>query len=402
MTVENSIQSRSLESLTRRLSLLLSQAEITEDSVRQMADELQAEFSGQVLPEAVRMLLAIAAGALMGPRDGWFGPAVARYDWRWLTERVGATGSSGIRADQFIGRGDWFRWLDRNRDGVITAEDLDWAESNHWVQHAYVVNRLLRRLDTKGDGHLLQDEWQAFFESVAQGRTAVRIDELREAWISGISASFYPGDAPTQVQLLRGLLTGELGSLYEGPQLNDAAPDFTLKTVEGESIRLADRIGQRPIVLMFGNFTCSPFRSMYPAVNEISQRFQDDATFLGVYVREAHPTDGWKMESNLRVGVCVAQPGSYTERAVVAQQCQRVFKPSFPLLVDDIDDSVGNAYSGMPARLYVIDSDGRIAYKAGRGPFGFKPGEMEQALIMTLLDQSTSVGDRMRLQLAGG
>jgi hypothetical protein len=70
--------------------------------------------------------------------------------------------------------------------------------------------------------------------------------------------------------------------------------------------------------------------------------------------------------------------------------------------VDDIDDSVGNAYSGMPARLYVIDSDGRIAYKAGRGPFGFKPGEMEQALIMTLLDQSTSVGDRMRLQLAGG
>jgi hypothetical protein len=40
----------------------------------------------------------------------------------------------------------------------------------------------------------------------------------------------------------------------------------------------------------------------------------------------------------------------------------------------------------MPSRLYVIDAEGKVAYKAGRGPFGFKPGEMEQALAMTLLD----------------
>ena len=51
-----------------------------------------------------------------------------------------------------------------------------------------------------------------------------------------------------------------------------------------------------------------------------------------------------------------------------------------------MDDSVGNAYSGMPDRLYLIDRDGRVAYKGGRGPFGYKPGEMEQAIIMLLLD----------------
>jgi hypothetical protein len=39
----------------------------------------------------------------------------------------------------------------------------------------------------------------------------------------------------------------------------------------------------------------------------------------------------------------------------------------------------------MPARLYVIDTEGKIAYKSGRGPFGFKPGEMEQALVLLLL-----------------
>jgi hypothetical protein len=59
-----------------------------------------------------------------------------------------------------------------------------------------------------------------------------------------------------------------------------------------------------------------------------------------------------------------------------------------PLLVDTIDDRVGNAYSGMPDRLYVIDSKGKVAYRSGRGPFGFKPGEMEQSLLGVLLEEA--------------
>jgi hypothetical protein len=42
----------------------------------------------------------------------------------------------------------------------------------------------------------------------------------------------------------------------------------------------------------------------------------------------------------------------------------------------------------MPDRLYIIDTKGRVAYKGGRGPFGYKPPEMEQALIMLLMDES--------------
>jgi hypothetical protein len=40
----------------------------------------------------------------------------------------------------------------------------------------------------------------------------------------------------------------------------------------------------------------------------------------------------------------------------------------------------------MPDRLYVIDAEGRIAYKGGRGPFGFRPAEMEQSLAMAILE----------------
>ena len=95
------------------------------------------------------------------------------------------------------------------------------------------------------------------------------------------------------------------------------------------------------------------------------------------------------MTSNEKLGVSVAQPKSYEERNAVAQQCAARLNPSMPLLVDEIDDRTGNAYSGMPARLYVIDSGGRVAYKGGRGPFGFKAGEMEQALVWTLLEHDT-------------
>ena len=90
------------------------------------------------------------------------------------------------------------------------------------------------------------------------------------------------------------------------------------------------------------------------------------------------------MESNDRAGVAIAQPTTYAERAAVAQRCDKLLGQSFPLLVDTIDDSVGSRYSGMPGRFYLIDRDGKIAFKSGRGPFGFKPDELETSLLMML------------------
>lgn len=117
------------------------------------------------------------------------------------------------------------------------------------------------------------------------------------------------------------------------------------------------------------------------------QQYKDRAAFLAIYVREAHPTDGWRSSFNDKVGIAFAQPKRFEDRVDIARQCCRSLKMSMPLLVDHIDDRVGHAYSGMPDRLYVIDRKGRVAYKSGRGPFGFKPGEMEQSLVMLLLDQ---------------
>ncbi len=118
------------------------------------------------------------------------------------------------------------------------------------------------------------------------------------------------------------------------------------------------------------------------------QRYGDQVEFLAIYVREAHPVEGWKMASNDRAGITIPQPRVLTERVKVAQRCCSALQVSMPLLVDEIDDRVGHAYSGMPDRLYIIDRQGRVAYKGGRGPFGFKAREMEQSLIMLLLEEA--------------
>ena len=116
-------------------------------------------------------------------------------------------------------------------------------------------------------------------------------------------------------------------------------------------------------------------------------QYGKDVAFLCVYVREAHPTDGWRMESNDAVGIEVKQPLDQGERDTVARKCCTALSITMPLVVDDLNDRVGHLYSGMPDRLYVIDRDGKVAYKGGRGPFGFNAGEMEQALVMMLLDE---------------
>ena len=115
-------------------------------------------------------------------------------------------------------------------------------------------------------------------------------------------------------------------------------------------------------------------------------RYQGKVDFLAVYVREAHPIDGWKMTSNDRAGIRIAQPKSIAERCEVAHVCESALAMGIPLLVDDVDDVVGRAYSAFPDRLYMLDRDGQVIHKSGRGPFGFRPRELEQTIIMHLMD----------------
>ena len=98
-----------------------------------------------------------------------------------------------------------------------------------------------------------------------------------------------------------------------------------------------------------------------------------------VYITEAHPSDVWQMQSNVKDKVVFASPRSQDERASVAGTCVRKLGIEIPPV---LDDSATRPRARTPAgRTASTDRrTGRIAYKSKPGPFGFKSDELAVAL----------------------
>ena len=112
-----------------------------------------------------------------------------------------------------------------------------------------------------------------------------------------------------------------------------------------------------------------------------------------MYITEAHPSDVWQMQSNIKDNVVFASPKSEEERALVAGACVRKLGIKIPAVLDEFGNSTEQAYTGWPDRLYLIDATGRIAYKSKPGPFGFKPDDLKSALSsrVQLVNETESI-----------
>ena len=99
-----------------------------------------------------------------------------------------------------------------------------------------------------------------------------------------------------------------------------------------------------------------------------------------MYILEAHPTDVWQMQSNVKDKVLFRSPRDEAERTSVADACVRRLHINFPALIDNFNNQVETAYTGWPDRMYLIQTSGRIAYKSKPGPFGFHPEDLSTAL----------------------
>jgi type I thyroxine 5'-deiodinase len=117
-----------------------------------------------------------------------------------------------------------------------------------------------------------------------------------------------------------------------------------------------------------------------PALNKLYNEYRDRAEFFVVYIQEAHPIDAWQLNDNIKDDVLVATTKTADERDNVAGVCLTKLGIELPAVIDEPDNRVERAYTGWPDRLYVIDRDGRVAYKSAAGPFGFKPAEVETSL----------------------
>lgn len=319
------------------------------------------------------------SGSIVG--SGMFHPSQIKYGWEWLSQRD-RNGKGSISLDEFGGPREWFEVLDKNHDGVLTKADFDWSDGSPLATAQSKASPIFERIDRDGNGRVTPEEWKLWFDALSGGKGYLSQDDLIPLFLEQSRAR----STRTRLQLICAYLAGDVGPLSDGPGLGEIAPNFTLATADGKGkLSIVRHQTKKPQVLVFGCVTCNRFRAQYGDVEEVYRKYKDKFDFLAVYVREAHPTDGWLLPYNEKVGISIAQPKVFEERRAAANTCCTSLKMTIPMVVDEIDDRAGVAYCGMPDRLYILDTQGRVVYKGGRGPFGYKPLELEQSLILFLM-----------------
>jgi hypothetical protein len=125
------------------------------------------------------------------------------------------------------------------------------------------------------------------------------------------------------------------------------------------------------------------FRDLY-------ERYNEQVQFLNIYIREAHPVDGWWFGRTLtrkpvekfspKVSMEHYDPRTIEERRKVAGECEQALQYGIRTYVDEMDDRVNKAYAAWPTRAYLVGLDGCIAYAGKMGPWNLKPGELSRAI----------------------
>ena len=103
--------------------------------------------------------------------------------------------------------------------------------------------------------------------------------------------------------------------------------------------------------------------------------YHDRVELLVIYIREAHPTDGWYIGDH-----DIRNPRTIEERRRIAGKCQVAMRYGIRTYVDEMDNAVMDAYAAWPDRLYLVGLDGRVVYAGRRGPWGFKPGSLKKVI----------------------
>ncbi len=126
------------------------------------------------------------------------------------------------------------------------------------------------------------------------------------------------------------------------------------------------------------------------SLRDLYRQYHDRVQFLTIYIREAHPKDGWWFGGGVmglylkatrsKAATDIYAPKTIEERLAVAGRCEATLQYGMRTYVDEMDDAVNKAYAAMPTRLYLIGLDGRVVYAGGLGPFGFKPVELGAAI----------------------
>jgi len=153
------------------------------------------------------------------------------------------------------------------------------------------------------------------------------------------------------------------------PEPGDEAPNFELRSLAGEVVRLSDFKGSRNVVLTFGSATCPQTAASIGSLRSLSHEFPvADVEFLFVYVREAHP------------GAELPPHHSMEDKARAAMLLREQEQITFPILVDELGGEVHRRYGSLPNASFIIDKSGRIAYRSLASHSGSLGAALEELL----------------------
>src|ERR1051326_5645270 len=77
----------------------------------------------------------------------------------------------------------------------------------------------------------------------------------------------------------------------DGPKPGQRAPEFDLRSLEGDLFRLKDFRGEKNVVITFGSATCPMTAGSIGGLNKLWKESGDETQFVLIYVPEAHPGD---------------------------------------------------------------------------------------------------------------
>jgi len=127
-------------------------------------------------------------------------------------------------------------------------------------------------------------------------------------------------------------------------------------------------------------------------LKQLHAKYRDSVEFIVVYIKEAHPTDGWWLGRSRTQRVIhalsgnparldVKDPVTLEQRRKVAASCDaNLFDGVVPLYVDDMGDEVNALYTARPTRIYLVGRDGRVVYNPGIGPTSFSADDLDRAI----------------------
>ncbi len=240
---------------------------------------------------------------------------------------------------EFLGGDDDFAHL-ASLIRATTTRALTSATTSTSRPHALASSpgaMLFYRADRDGNGKVTRDEMDAPLRrrvDSAAARASCRLSDLQDAFPDALDGGLGlrgTGARPSKETLVRGLFRQEIGSLQAGPSSSARACPTSRSRPSTARRRLPCRRRSGRSRSSSSSAT-SPGRAVpEPGGGErreaLSSLQDPQVTFVMVYVREAHPIDGWIMESNDRVGVHLAQPKTYDERVGVARTCSRSLRP---------------------------------------------------------------------------